>query len=148
MKKENVFKDSNVTLYLVGGHKLDGRIVEISEEEIVLDLGDYDPGTLIARRTMVSGIVIWGERITEGSIDPVSVSTYHESEEEEPLDEEPYYEPEQNTLGQGNHYGSVLPSDMLIGEDPHSVDLSIAMSSLKNAKPKREREDNDSTKKA
>jgi hypothetical protein len=145
-EEKNMLDGEWVTLYLSGGHIVGGRVESSSDKEVVIV---NDTGIMIASRDMISGIMVThSETNTEDRIEPVIASAYHDIEAK-PEEVEEYYQPESNELGQGNHYGSVLPADMLIGEDDEpQVDFAVTMSSLRNPPPYKKEEDDDSDKEA
>lgn len=132
--------DSNVILYLDGGFKIAGIISDNDSDRVYLDTED---GLMIIERSKISGILLPLNK-KEVGIDQVIAAKYNKDEPiEEDFEnikvyEEEYYEPPLNNLGQENHYGSVLPSDMLLedGSDEPQVSFSISMSSLINADTK------------
>ncbi len=143
-KLESLYGDK-VSLYLNGGHKITGHVMYINEKEVSIETED---GILIAERKYVSGILVYFEKEEESIVpfNPVEYDRYEMEPAEETLD---IYAADQNELGQSNQYGSILPSDMLIGEDEDpQVDLSVTMSSLISIKPGPKEESDDPRKEA
>jgi hypothetical protein len=138
-------KNSKITLFLLGGHKITGVVLDTDEDTIFMSL---DEDLLVASREMVAGVLIHSEIKAEELIDRETTPRYDSSEPEIEVSQE-VYDPETNTLGPGNHYGSVLPSDMLIGDDDEpEVSFAVTMSSLQSVRPKDKGKIDDPIKKA
>lgn len=129
----NILKGELVQLYLDGGFIVEGIIEEDSDSQDIF-LKTLD-GTLLVSRNKISGILIPVIKEPDGFLKPTIATTafqdigIRDEELEQPL----VYQPEENTLGSGNHYGSVLPADMLVGdEEEPPVDFVVTMTSLNN----------------
>ena len=126
-------------------HVLEGTVITYDDDEIILNTPD---GMLIVERAGVAGILVFNDdyKNTDEDLEPESRSGYDigvvMSQEEDPG----IVQIESNDVGHGNQYGSIIPADMLIGENPDpQVDLSISAGSLRENilinKIKRERDD-------
>jgi len=132
MSKKYPLEDRVVQLFLSGPHEFAGRVEHIDDDKIVLK---SEMGSLVIYRKHIIAAMILDEKSSRDSIDRMSTRTYDNS----------MSSPTSTTADgigayiedefQENHYGSVIPSDMLIGEDEGpQLSFSLNMSDLKDPK--------------
>lgn len=116
----------NVEVYLEGNWAFIGLVEYSSSDIIVLDSKE---GSLVLYKNKIVAAKILEDRITEEPIDLNITSEYNDYIK-------PTFIPEENV--QLNHYGSIIPEDMLEGEaDPTPVSFSISMAELKEPTEKK-----------
>lgn len=110
-------------IYLEGGWAFTGLVEYVSPEMIVLSIQNE---SIILYRNKIVAAKIIEEMIIEESIEPVTPIEYQESAVIPVIDVDAAIET------QVNHYGSIIPEDMLEGTpDPTPVSFSISMSDFK-----------------
>lgn len=126
MKRESDYNlnERVVVLYLQGGWEFAGRVEFVSDKILVLR---SNLGSLVIYREKVVGAMILNEEE-----ESESTPAYHVVR--------PENRGEELELLGNNHYGSIIPEDMLEGQGPKiPVDFSIGMFDLKHPRTKEEK---------
>jgi len=130
-----------VELHLVSGKTFSG-MVEFKNTLRVVLVGNC--GTIVIQRDKIEAAVILDLKESITSIDKISNPRYYNNVGNIPEAKSESYLHDislRNRIDQESYYGSMIPSDMLIGEETEpEVNLSITMSSLKNIKSEGETE--------
>jgi hypothetical protein len=114
-----------------------GEVIDVDSDDIVLQL---DGSVGFFSRDKIVAILIMEEEtsFTEEDVDHESPAGYDISAIAEYVHDEEEIMAPANDIGHGNQYGSLIPGDMLIGDDEPEVDLSISMSTMINPPTSRE----------